>query len=88
MSRGDDRTTTTSAVDELTPREREILELIALGLSNDAIRTELWITSKTLDSHVSRIYLKLGLRPSPAVHRRVAAVLAWRRATAGAAAVL
>lgn len=62
---------------ELTAREREVLALIAAGLTNAAICRELWISQKTLESHVSRIYGKLGLEPGERVHRRVAAALAW-----------
>jgi DNA-binding NarL/FixJ family response regulator len=71
---------TPTPIDELTKREREVLDLMADGLSNEAICRTLWISDKTLESHVSRIYLKLGLAPSRTVHRRVAAVLVHRQA--------
>lgn len=73
----------TTTIQALTPREREILALIAGGLSNTAIRRQLWISEKTMESHVGRIYGKLGLRPSDAVHRRVQAVLLWHERAAG-----
>jgi DNA-binding CsgD family transcriptional regulator len=66
---------------KLTPREREVLALIAEGHSNAAICRTLWISEKTLDTHVARIYTKLELRPHHG-HRRVLAALAWRGAVA------
>ncbi len=45
----------------LTPREREVLRLLALGLSNDEIAEKLFITKRTVQNHVSNIYGKLGL---------------------------
>src|SRR3954452_15570875 len=50
---------------ELTPREREVLELIAEGRSNAAIGTQLSMSPKTLESHVGTIFSKLGLEPAP-----------------------
>jgi DNA-binding NarL/FixJ family response regulator len=66
-------------VDELTPREREVLALMARGLSNAAICGTLFISPKTLERHVQNVFLKLGLPPSPHDHRRVRAVLMWLR---------
>jgi DNA-binding NarL/FixJ family response regulator len=66
-------------VDELTPREREVLALMAQGLSNTAICGALFISPKTLERHVQNVFLKLGLPPSPQDHRRVRAVLLWLR---------
>ena len=65
---------------ELTPREREVLALMAEGRSNVAIATELVITESAVEKHVSRIFEKLGLSPSDSDHRRVLAVLAYLRA--------
>jgi DNA-binding NarL/FixJ family response regulator len=67
-------------LDELTEREREVLALIAEGHSNGAISATLYLSPKTVEGHIRQIFLKLGLRDSPAHHRRVLAVLAFLRA--------
>ena len=69
-----------SALDELTPREREILGLMAEGRSNQAIAERLGLELKTIEGHVRAIFSKLGLEPAPEDHRRVLAVLAYLRA--------
>ncbi len=61
----------------LSPREEEVLGLIAEGLSNRAIEERLVVSPKTVEAHVSRIFAKLDLPPSGDVHRRVLAVLAY-----------
>jgi len=66
-------------LDELTEREREVLALVAEGHSNGAIGQKLFISRKTVDAHISQIFLKLDLRESPEDHRRVLAVLAFLR---------
>jgi DNA-binding NarL/FixJ family response regulator len=68
---------------ELTPRELEVLGLIAEGRSNKAICAKLFLSPKTIETHVNSIFLKLGLLPAPDDHRRVLAVLAYLRGTAG-----
>jgi DNA-binding NarL/FixJ family response regulator len=66
-----------SALDELTPRERDVLALMAEGRSNAAIAGSLVVTDGAVEKHVSSIFAKLGLPPSEQDHRRVLAVLAW-----------
>jgi DNA-binding NarL/FixJ family response regulator len=66
-------------LDELTEREREVLALVAEGHSNGGIAERLFLTRKTVEAHVSQIFLKLGLRESPDQNRRVQAVLAFLR---------
>jgi len=64
-------------VDELTPRELAVLELMAEGRSNAAIAARLFITESAVEKHVRRIFAKLRLPPSDETHRRVLAVLAF-----------
>jgi DNA-binding NarL/FixJ family response regulator len=61
----------------LTAREREVLALIAEGRTNIGIARRLWLTDRTVETHVSSIMAKLGLADSEEDHRRVLAVLAW-----------
>jgi DNA-binding NarL/FixJ family response regulator len=67
---------------ELTAREREVLALMAEGRTNASIAKELWLTERTVETHVSSILAKLGLAQSAEGHRRVLAVLAYLRAAA------
>lgn len=64
-----------SPLDELTPRERQILGLMAEGRSNQGIAEQLVLELKTVEGHVGQIFSKLGLEPSIGEHRRVLAVL-------------
>jgi DNA-binding NarL/FixJ family response regulator len=68
-----------SALDELTVREREVLALIAEGHSNDGICRKLFLSPKTVETHVRHILLKLDIGETSAYHRRVLAVLAYLR---------
>jgi len=65
---------------ELTPREREVLELMAEGRSNRAIAEHMIVTERAVEKHVTSIFGKLGLTPATEDHRRVLAVLAFLRA--------
>jgi DNA-binding NarL/FixJ family response regulator len=67
------------ALDRLSDREREVLGLIAEGLSNQAIAGELSVAERTVEAHVSHVFTKLGLVEDPTAHRRVQAVLAFLR---------
>jgi DNA-binding NarL/FixJ family response regulator len=69
-----------SPVDDLTPREREVLALIAEGRSNAGIARELVVTVAAVERHVTSIFDKLGLNQSPDQHRRVLAVLTYLKA--------
>jgi DNA-binding NarL/FixJ family response regulator len=64
---------------ELTPREREVLGLVAEGLTDRGIGERLWLTTKTVETHVRHILAKLGLPPDATYNRRVLAVLAHLR---------
>ncbi len=61
----------------LSPREREVLALMAEGRSNPAIARELVVSDKAIEKHVGNIFIKLRLAPSDTEHRRVLAVLQW-----------
>jgi DNA-binding NarL/FixJ family response regulator/class 3 adenylate cyclase len=67
-------------LDGLTPREREVLELMAEGRSNQAIAERLFVTLRAVEKHVTSIFTKLGLPASSVDHRRVLAVLTFLRA--------
>jgi DNA-binding NarL/FixJ family response regulator len=65
------------ALDELSPREKEVLGLMAEGRTNAGIAKRLWLTEKTVEAHVRAILMKLGLPMNDDDHRRVLAVLAY-----------
>jgi DNA-binding NarL/FixJ family response regulator len=66
-------------LDELSPREREVLGVMAEGKSNRGIAEALIISEPAVEKHIKSIFLKLGLGPAPTVHRRVRAVLTYLR---------
>jgi DNA-binding NarL/FixJ family response regulator len=66
-------------LETLTEREREILALMAEGRSNQGICERLFLSPKTVETHVGRIFMKLGFLPGPEDHRRVLAVLTFLR---------
>jgi DNA-binding NarL/FixJ family response regulator len=66
-------------LEELTAREREVLELMAEGRSNQAIAERMFVTLRAVEKHVTSIFTKLGLPASGDDHRRVLAVLAYLR---------
>jgi DNA-binding NarL/FixJ family response regulator len=66
-------------LDELTERERTVLELMAEGRSNGGIADALTVTPAAVEKHVTSIFAKLGLGPAASGHRRVLAVLAFLR---------
>ena len=68
------------ALDVLTAREREVLSLMAEGLTNGAIARRLLLTERTVEGHVRSVLMKLDLPVGDGAHRRVLAVVAYLRA--------
>ncbi len=69
----------TQTVDQLTAREKEVLQLMAEGRSNAAIGKELYLSAKTVETHIAQVFAKLGLPQSSDDNRRVLAVLTYLR---------
>jgi DNA-binding NarL/FixJ family response regulator len=72
-----------SPLERLTAREREVLALIAQGLSNQAIGERLYLSQGAVEKHISSIFAKLDLPVEAGTHRRVQAVLTWLRSGRG-----
>ena len=72
-----DRSAADGTLGSLSPREREVLEMMAEGRSNTAIAQRLFITERAVAKHTASIFLKLNLQPSDDDNRRVLAVLAY-----------
>ncbi|MGN6754490.1 MAG: response regulator transcription factor [Intrasporangium sp.] len=73
-----------SRVDALTPRELEVLTFMAEGWSNQAIGSRLFLSERTVETHIASIFAKLQLPASPDENRRVRAILAYLEATGAA----
>jgi len=73
----DARTRRASPIDQLTPRETEVLSLIAEGLNNASVAETLVLSPKAVAKHINSIFSKLGLGEEVTAHRRVKAVLLW-----------
>jgi DNA-binding NarL/FixJ family response regulator len=74
-----DRVRKDNPLDQLTGREREVLSLMAVGLTDRGIAERLYVTPKTVETHIGHIFGKLGIPASPADNRRVHAVIAYLR---------
>ena len=72
-----------SPLDQLSPRERQVLAAMAEGKSNQGIAKELVVTDAAVEKHITRIFDKLDLGPTATEHRRVLAVLTFLRSSAG-----
>src|SRR3954463_12341463 len=72
---------TTSPLERLSPRERDVLASMAEGKSNQGIAEALVVTDAAVEKHITRIFNKLELGPTPSEHRRVVAVLTYLRSS-------
>jgi DNA-binding NarL/FixJ family response regulator len=72
-----------SPLDELSPRERDVIAAVAEGKSNHGIAEALYISEAAVEKHVTRIFSKLGLNQSPNEHRRVLAAVTYLRSEDG-----
>jgi DNA-binding NarL/FixJ family response regulator len=79
------RRRTGDPLESLTPREHEVLALMAEGRSNGAIANDLVVTEGAVEKHISNIFMKLDLQPAQGGHRRVMAVLAYLGRSEGGA---
>ena len=77
------RTTKSTELDRLTPREREVLSLMAEGLSNHGIAERLVISLGAVEKHITNVFTKLDLDHEEHVHKRVLAVLAYLESDRG-----
>ncbi|OZE78214.1 DNA-binding response regulator [Rhodococcus sp. 15-649-2-2] len=73
------RTTRSNPLERLTPRERDVLELMAQGLTNARIAADLYISVSSVEKHINAVFDKLGLANSTGISRRVMAVVAYLR---------
>lgn len=73
------RTTRSDPLERLTPRERDVLELMAQGLTNARIAADLFISVSSVEKHINAVFDKLGLANSTGMSRRVMAVVAYLR---------
>ena len=71
------RTRQTDPLDALTPREHQVLALMAEGQSNAGIAQTIWVTKGAVEKHVKHIFRKLGIPATPDTHRRVLAVITF-----------
>jgi DNA-binding NarL/FixJ family response regulator len=74
------RTRRTDPLHALTPREREVLALMAEGQSNTGIAKTLWVTPGAVEKHIRHLFRKLGIPATPDIHRRVLAVITFLEA--------
>lgn len=80
-----DRVRLLATLDNLTAREREVLALLAEGLTDRGIGEHLWVTRKTVETHIRHILTKLNVPNGPQHNRRVLAAVAYLHADPGAA---